>query len=173
MEDPLGIRDTRIRPTKLRNWTPKAWRPEYERIVGLSCAGLSNKMIAQEVGFTPVHVSNILNLDQAEAIRQVVLKRMREGTTDELPQQMTKLAKKALMRVQDVLDDDELAVNHPFQMMDRSLRVLEGTNNLKNRTAGGDTNIDKAIIIAGDQASNLFSGLAKADEARRLNANVG
>lgn len=165
-----AITDTRLNP-ELDRWQPKTWKPEYERIVGLSCSGMSNKMIASETGYTPEHVSNILNLDYAEELRSAILAKMRDVNLKTIPDKLENVTNKAIERVQAVIEDDELFYNNPFQVVDRSLRLLEGAGHLKKNVPAG-TNIERAIIINGETASNLFEGLAKADQARKLNAAV-
>lgn len=52
------------RPPRFGKWQPTRWKPIYEKIIIMSAGGMSNKMIAASVGFTPEHVSSILNLSQ-------------------------------------------------------------------------------------------------------------
>ncbi len=41
-----------LKQGKVAKWVPKTWLPMYEEMVALSCAGRSNKTIAEKFGYT-------------------------------------------------------------------------------------------------------------------------
>ena len=169
--------DTRLRPRKLKNWKPKKWRVEYERIVALSVTGHSNKMIALQTGYTTVHVSNILQMDEAEDLRQLCLTKMRERAVEKSTNIDAKLEEAAVLatkRIIEVLKDDSLVEKSPFAVFDRSMEVLKGRGNLKSGQAlgNGGTNIERAVFINGPAAEKLSEGMSKADLALEVNAIV-
>ncbi len=170
-----GFQDTRLRPGKLRAWVPKRWRVEYERIVAYSACGWSNVMIAKEVGYTREHVSTILNMDEAENIRQILLSKMRDKSTNTIPEQIEKISQgleriavKTVERLTELLDDDDKFKSTPFAIIDRGMEVLKGRSHLRTAAASNGTNIEKAVIITGSAAANLTEGMEKADQARLM-----
>jgi hypothetical protein len=150
-------------------WEPKEWRIEYERIVALSSTGISNTEIGQRVGYTKEFVSLVLNLPQAVELKQKILARFHEQVMVDIPTKLSELAVQATKRLETVLMDDELFEKAPFQVVDRGLDVLKGLKHLRTGT-DTSTNIDKAVIIAGDKLDNLFDGLTKANEVRLIHA---
>lgn len=169
--------DTRIGKGRLKNWKPKAWRVEYERIVAYSVMGWSNKMIAKEVGYTPVHISNILQLDEAEQLRQVILAKMRERTTEQatsVAERLEEASRLASKRLVQLLEDDDKFATSPFAMADRALEVLKGSGYMKKPSmdSGAGINVERAVILNAPASENLLNGLSKADQAIAINAEV-
>ena len=162
---------------RLKSWKPKKWRPEYERMVALSCLGWSNKMIAKELDYTKEHVSVILNMEEAETIRQMVLERMREKVAVSIPERLQKIAEKTVERLETAMQDDDLFEKSPFALIDRGMDVLKGLNHLKgggNGSGGGLTvNVSsggQAMVLSAGQADGLTEALMKANEVRKLHA---
>lgn len=162
--------DTRLRPSKLRNWKPKKWRVEYENIVLLSIRGLSNKMIAQEVGMTPQHISNILNLDEAEEIRQKVLIKLRDASQETtLADNLEYIATETVNLLKECFNDADRRKSSPFALIDRGMDVIKGLGHLKGGGNGSPgVSVEKAIIIQGEAAAGFMEGLTKADAVRKL-----
>lgn len=162
------------RPVKFKKWIPKKWRPEYERVVAMSAAGMSNKQIATNVGFTPVHVSNILNLPQATELMERIVAKMREKSLVDIPNTLQRIAEKTAVRLESVLNNDELFEKSPFAVIDRGMDVLKGLNHLKGggngAPVGNVTNIQNAMIVSADQADALSEGLRKRNEVKRLHS---
>lgn len=159
---------TEVKRSKMK-WQPKKWRPEYERMVAMSCLGWSNKMIAERAGYTPEHVSNVLNLPQAEHLREQLLERMREQTLKSIPERLDEIAEHTLKRLHTVVTNDELFEKSPFAVVDRGMDVVKGLGHLKGGGNGAPgINVSSAIIIQGEQAEGLFASLEKAREVRRI-----
>lgn len=163
------------RRKRLKAWKPKRWRPEYERIVALSCLGWSNKMIAAELGFSKEHISVILNLDESETVRVMVLSRMREKTVESLPEKLEKIAQKTVERLETAMNDDELFEKSPFALIDRGMDVLKGLNHLRGGGNGSSSGLTvnvgaggQAMVLSGQQADSLTEALNKANEVRML-----
>lgn len=165
------------KPVKFKKWIPKKWRPEYERVVALSAAGKSNREIATIVGFTPVHVSNILNLPQATELMERIVAKMREKSLTDIPSTLQRIAEKTAVRLERVLDDEKLFEQSPFAVIDRGMDVLKGLNHLKGGGNGSGTgNVThvhgNAMIVSSDQADALSEGLRKRNEVKRLHAST-
>lgn len=159
----------------LKKWRPKKWRPKYERIVAMSACGWSNKMIALETGYTPVHISNILNLEQAEEFRQQLLERMRQKALVSIPDTLDYIAQKTVQRLKEVIDDDNRFETSPFAVIDRGMDVLKGLGHLKGGGNGapvGQTINVGTMVVSSTQADNLAEALRKADEVRKLHEVV-
>jgi hypothetical protein len=162
------------KPVKFKKWIPKKWRPEYERVVAMSAAGMSNKQIAASVGFTPVHVSNILNLPQATDLMERIVAKMREKSMVDIPSTLQRVAEKAAQRLESVINNDELFEKSPFAVLDRGMDVIKGLNHLKGGGNGAPGNVThvhgNAMIVSSDQADALSEGLRKRNEVKRLHS---
>lgn len=157
------------RRPRLGKWQPKKWRPEYEKIVGLSCLGWSNKKIAAEVGFTKEYVSVILNLDAADELREMILAKMREKNISTITENMDYVANKTLQLMRKAVDSEELFEKSPFALINMGLEAVKGLGHLRKGEAGG-VNVEKAIILTGSITDTLTEGLQKANEVMKLNA---
>lgn len=155
-------------------WKPKEWRPEYERVVALSCMGKSNTEVALLTNFTSQHVSNILNLDEAAVFRKQVLDKMRERSMMDIPEQMERLKGNIVKRLNEAMTDDVLFQDSPFALLDRGIRVLEGSKVLDK--GGAVTNVqvnnqnNSTMVLPTESANTLIEGLRKADEVKRVHA---
>lgn len=166
---------TEQRRGKLNKWRPKKWRAEYDRIVALSVCGRSNKQIAEEVNFTPEHVSTVLNLPQAEELRLALQVRLRDKILEDVPTVLTRTAQKVAKRLEEMVDDNELFEKSPFAVIDRGLDLLKGLRHLQPSSGSspgmpGVTINGPAVIMPAMAAEGIRDGLRKADEALRLNA---
>jgi hypothetical protein len=157
----------RARVTKPR-WNPKEWHPIYEEVVLLDCMGLKRDEIAARMGFTPVHITNILKTDQAAIVRKLVIARINGKVQLSIEQRLENVTHKAMQRVEDVMNNDVLAEKNPLGIFDRAITLLRGTQKIKPETDG--THINKALIISEQQFDRLIKGTELADEARRLHA---
>lgn len=133
-------------------------------------------MIAEKVGRSLVHVSNILNLEQAEDLRQKVLFRLREKALEDIPNQLEAIAVQATRRVKQILDSDELFEKSPFAVAQLGMKVMEGTGKLSKRADAGimpGTNIivqGGNVVLSSKRSEQLFEGLEKADSAKMLHS---
>lgn len=160
---------------KFTKWIPKKWRPEYARVVALSATGLSNKVVAEKTGFTKEHVSNILNLPQAEELRERIIKAMEKQATTDIPNALQRIAEKTVQRLETLVNDDEKFKDSPFAIIDRGMDVLKGLNHLKGGgngapVQGGNTFNGPTIIVPASQVQNLIDGMSKADEVMEIHS---
>lgn len=158
---------------KLGKWTPKKWKADYDRVVGYHVVGKENKEIAVILGFTPEHVSTILNLPAAQELKKKMEAALREKMLTNIPDTLDYIARKTTERLKQVVDNDALFEKSPFAVIDRGMDVLKGLNHLKgggNGSGSGSINVERAIIVSGASAEGLVAGFGKADEARRMNA---
>jgi hypothetical protein len=159
--------------TKLTKWNPKEWHPVYEQILALSCMGKTNVELAEEFNYTPVHISNILTSPMAKLLRRQILNKLRSSVESTLPQKLQDAAAKAMERVQDFMDDDQLYEKSPFAFVDRAMTVLRAAGHSKHESSGGNAFINTRnanVIMTGEAAEIISAALNKSDEARRLHA---
>ena len=167
------------RVLKFKKWVPKKWRPEYERVVALSAAGKSNKQIGEIVGFTKEHVSNILNLPQAEALMDRIIAAMNQRTVVDIPNELQYIAQKTVSRLKSAIDNDKLFEESPFALIDRGMKVVEGLRHLQGGGNGAPTqapNVNNGTVINFNvpvaKADDLIAGLQKANEVKQIHAGT-
>lgn len=166
------------RGSKLGKWKPKKWRPEYDRIVGYSVMGKSNVWIAQNLGFTPEHVSVILNQPQATELAAKLQSKLRKDIEENIPETLAYVAQKTASRIKEVIDDDELFRRSPFAVVGMGMDILKGIGHLKhgNSGNGGDGGgngmvVHGTVIIAQGQKTDILEGLEKVAEVKRLHSS--
>lgn len=159
-----------VKPARFTKWVPKKWRPEYERVVIMSATGLSNTQIAEKTGFTKQHVSNILNLPQAEQLQAKIVERMRERALTDIPSVLNRVAEKAAERLEKMINNDELFEKNPFAVIDRGMDVIKGLNHLKSKAPEqGNTTVNgNAVILNLRDVDEIAAGLEKLAEVKRL-----
>ena len=148
-----------------KTWTPKKWHPVYEEIVLLACLGKTNIELAEKFHYTTVHISNILRTPQAAILRRLVLDKLHEQTVSAIPERLEAIADKTVSRIQQAVDDDEMYARHPFAVIDRGLRVIQGLGYLKDSSER-----TTRVIFTTDAADSLREALEKSREAKLLNA---
>jgi len=142
-------------------------------MVYLSAVGFGNREIGQRLGYTKEHVSNVLNLEQADVFREQLLTRMREKALMDIPMTLGKIAEKTVARLHELVHDDERFMRNPFAVIDRGLEIVKGVGHLKH----GNAHDGGGIVVHGNAMigmpieimEKLASGLATANEAKRLN----
>lgn len=156
---------------KIKKWQPKRWKPEYDKVVMFSIAGMSNVAIAEKLNITKEFVSQILNLPNAKLITEQVQAKIREKMEDGITENLYVATKQAAKRVRQVLDDDETFKKSPFAVTGLAIDVLKGMNHLKGGGNGalnnGETNIN-ALIINQGQKNDILDGFAKIKQVREL-----
>lgn len=159
---------------RLKSWKPKKWRPEYERMVAYSSIGWSNKMIAEALGYSKEHVSTILNMEQAEEFRLVLLAKMREKQTTTIAEDLEYIANRTTKLLREKIDDKDLIEKSPFALIDRGMDVLKGLRHLQGGGNGAPSTQQQinvgTMVINTNQADSLAAALSKADEVRKLHA---
>lgn len=156
----------------LRKWIPKKWKPVYSEIVLLSCAGWKNTELAKKYDYTEVQISNILNTPQAALLRRRVLEDLQGRAIKSIPAKLEQIAQKTVDRLKTLLDDDEKFDESPFSVIDRGLKVLQGTGHLKrdeDDSRRGGVNVRNAVILTKEHSDDLIDGLKRAKEAELLN----
>lgn len=156
---------------KIKKWQPKRWKPEYDKVVMFSIAGMSNVAIAEKLNITKEFVSQILNLPNAKLITEQVQAKIREKMEDGITENLYVATRQAAKRVRQVLDDDETFKKSPFAVTGLAIDVLKGMNHLKGGGNGalnnGETNIN-ALIINQGQKNDILDGFAKIKQVREL-----
>jgi|GraSoiStandDraft_4_1057263.scaffolds.fasta_scaffold1510561_1 hypothetical protein len=165
--------DKRRRP-KLNAWSPKKWKAVYDRVVAYHVMGKKNNEIAATLNMTPEHISTILNQPHAIELKLKMEAAIRDKMAENIPNILEAVSRKTALRLQQILDDDELFKKAPLAIIDRGLEVLKGLSHLKGggngAPVGGTIVHGNAIIIPQNQAEGLIAGFTKSDEARRIHA---
>ena len=167
LEENRARRSARINRPR---WNPKQWHPVYEEVVLLDSLGYKNTSIAEMKGFTPQHISNILNTPQAKIIKQLILKRMEQKRDETVEQRLEKITNRAMSRIEETINNDELAMKNPLGVFDRAITVLKATNKIKDAPA--IVNDNRTLIVTDAQMDKLDRAIKLSDEARQLNSGL-
>jgi hypothetical protein len=140
----------------------------------MSVGGLSNTEIGDRLGYSKQHVSNVLNLEQAEVLRNQLIQRMRDAAMQDIPTRLHEIAVKTVDRIHRLVHSDEVFEKSPFAVIDRGMEVVKGLGHLKHgnteHPVGGITVHGNAVIGMPDAlGQRIADGLEKAHEARALN----
>lgn len=162
-----------LRPPE--KWKPKRWRPEYEVIVSLSNTGMSHQAVADRffelsgTRYTVQHISNIVNTPEAKAFSEQCIAKIRGDFQETVSDRIAKAQQRALDRIENVLNNDDIFEASPFAVVDRSLRLLQ----LSKHSTGGEggqiaNTINNNFLLTADAAKIIREGTDKADEVARL-----
>ena len=178
---PLPVKRTKIRFPSSK-WVPKKWRPEYEIIVSMYASGMSREAICKKFYefsgtlYTEQHITNICNTPEAQRILTGNIDNIRKRTNDEIQLKLSELQKKAIRRVEQIIESDDHFRDSPFAVVDRAFKVLDmGVGKKETQPVGGtfgNTLIGNALIMTPEAAQIMAEGTKKADEARRLYAEI-
>lgn len=157
-----------VKPARFTKWQPKKWEAMHEQMVILSTLGRSNVDIARMFGYTPQHIANVLTTPQADICRRRVLDNLRESAVKQIDGSLEDLADQSLVRLKQVMYDDDLFEKSPFAVVDRGISVLRGVGKLRAESSPG-MNVKNALFMAKEDAAALLEGMKAADEAKRLN----
>jgi hypothetical protein len=166
------------KPKKKGAWKPKKWKVAYERMVLMSAYGMSAKMIGQELGYTREHVATILNMEEAEKIRMILLEKLRAKAMVEIPTGLEQIAKKTVNLLLNSFENEELIKKNPLALVDRGLDVVKGLGHLRGggNGANGGLNINSqggnVLVLQGEQVDDLAQALKKANEVKQLHAGA-
>lgn len=166
------------KPTKfraIRKWQPGVWLPEYEMIVADSCKGQSNTDLAKLYNFTPQHISNILNTEEARSIKAEIVKAIRQSSLDLMEKQYGEIVTQSVENIHSVIHNDDLLKNHPFSQFDRSITALKGLGKLQEEAKAGVVNNNSQtniMVINSTQETAITKGLDKLREIELLHGIV-
>lgn len=166
--DEIQLRERKNGRADDEKWQPVTWKPEYEMILSLHAQGQTNIAIAELLNYTPMQVSNILTCEHARLRKSDIVKNIRENTMDRIDR-MTDIAVK---RVEEVLNNDELAEASPFQMFDRATAYLKGVNKLSGDGGTVNNNTNNTVVIGDEAIKILQDGLEKSNMASELHKNL-
>ncbi len=180
MSDTLVLVDQNERG-RIGKWKPKKWRVEYDRVVAMSVAGISNTEIATKVGFTKEYVSLILNLDEGKALYNRLQAKILEDWETQIPNNLNTIARKTTERLLQAVNNDELFAKAPFSVIAAGMKAVEGLGHLRGGGNGStgvgelpgahSTNVNIGVVnISAEQKSDLMSGLDKLQQIKSLQA---
>jgi len=174
------IKSAQLRPRKNaklpeKRWNPTDWRPEYEQVLAMTCRGLSNIYIAEKFNLTPQHISNIINSEQGKLIQKEFIQGIRQFQVEQGEELIGGIQNKAIQRIQEMFENDELAQESPFGVHDRAVGFLKAIGKFQSEKVveNQTTTINNTTILKQETVLNQLNiGLGKANEARRLNSGV-
>jgi hypothetical protein len=136
-------------------------------VVLLHCAGYTNKEVAKQTNYHPVHVANILNAPQAQVTIQKFSERLTETILSDLPGRRARLIQKSYDRIEEALDNEALNEKAPLQMASLGISLLKGLGSLND---GGLTinqnNTQNNLSLPEGVAQDLVAALREANTVR-------
>lgn len=167
---------------KLSRWVPKRWDTIHEQMVALSIRGLSNAAIAQQLGYTPVQVSRVLNTPQAAELFAQYKASLRKSLLEASETKIDTLQAQAMDNIEKVLTDRELQSAAPFQMLRASMDFMKGVGKLVGDVkvpSGGVTNNNTSTVnvlampnLPPDALHKLIVGASKAIEVMQNDLKI-
>jgi hypothetical protein len=145
-------------------------------MVAYSVLGWSNVKIANTLGFTPVHVSNVLNTDEGKDYAKKLHAKLKDNIDVDVPKVLNEAASQAAIRIKSAMFDDELYQRNPFAVIQAGMVLLKGVGNMKDRDVATPTqqtitnNIQVGAIINEGQRSDILDGLQKVAEVKRIHS---
>jgi hypothetical protein len=149
-------------------WEPGTWRPEYEYILTLSCQGKTHVSISEMTGYSLQQICSILNSKEAKKAKNGIVTALRKSTLG----RMESVTQKAMDRIEDVLNDDNLAETAPFAMYDRAMAFMKGVNKLASDGGNVTNNTQNNVVIGNDAANLLVTALNRSNQVKELHGEV-
>lgn len=111
-----------------RRWDPKEWRPEYEAMAALAATGMPHEEIARRFGYTGPWISMILNSPKGKVVTQLLINNIRNAASTQITtERIQAIQAKAFQRVEETLNNDELAERSPMAIFGAAMEVLKKT----------------------------------------------
>lgn len=142
----------------------KKWKVEHERVVHLHIMGWGNEEIGEEVGYTKVRVSQILQDPKAAEIINEVRTAMRKRLKAEIKEGLSHLAAKSVDRLKETMDQDFQPGSPPKHHQDKiGIDLLKGTGWLDQERE--DSGADTRPPLDPELSERLVSALEFANKA--------
>lgn len=145
------------------------WKPVYDMIVAGHIIGKSNKELAETYDYTTVSIVNILRSDRAQQMIAEAHANIRANITQTVDEHMDlneRIKQKALKRVEEFLDKDELATNSPFAYMNTiskytgiSSGAVTPAVNIQNNIQNNQTNVSEGALNRLTKALEISEGM--------------
>jgi hypothetical protein len=151
-------------------WAPKRWEAVHEQMVAMSCRGLSNKAIAETLGYNELHVGRIINSPQGRELAAQYTAEVRKKLMDTADMGLEVAQMAAAENVKAILTNKELAARQPFHMVRASMDFLKGMGRLKDDTVVKQAQNNQFNFFANlDPAlqKQLADGMAEAREVMK------
>lgn len=145
-------------------WAPKEWHPVYEEVVLLALLGYSNTAIAEEKGFTVQHISNIINTPHAKIIKEITLKQMEKKRAESFEDRVAKMVDKGLSRMEETLNNDELAAKNPLGVFDRAMSLMKGVGKMK---AEEQVVVNPVMAVSAEAMDRWTQAIERSKEERK------
>lgn len=156
------------RPANATLWEPKDWKPLYEQIVLLSISGRNNKDIAHVIDRTPAMVGMVLRSQAAKKRQEALLKNVRETVFAGVDERIAEATVAGADKIHKLMTEEQYFEASPFAVADRAIKLLQGSGKLGAGEKAAQLNVDKMLVLAGDQSAELVKGLLEANEVQRM-----
>ena len=185
--DKIGA-DKRVPARLTKKFEPKTWKPIYDTFVYHHCLGRSNKWIAEEYGYTPQQICNILTSTQGKILKGLLSENLRNARERRLDERMEDVGDKFMKRIEAVADDDALFEKAPFAVIDRGLAVIRSIREKSSGSSlvkvsdgqGGSTiinnvqnNDNRRVTVIGEKAvAELRDAIRFSDEVNAMHGLI-
>ena len=168
-------------PARIGKWVPKNWTSIHEEIVALKITGFSNAVLAKRFDKSLVYISKVLNTPQAKIIKRKALNDLSHNYKEFQKERLQRTQARAMERISDMIDNDQLAEDNPFAIVDRSFKLLEKTGVMASAdelargktevNVKGDLNINNTQVNV-TQIAELKDGLKRLEEIAVIHEGV-
>lgn len=161
------------RSAKFLHYSPKRWQPEFDLIVIESISGKSNEEVGRLFGYTKEHISNILSTEEARKVKERIRAQINHEFQGTLQERISNIGAQAVKKIEAFISDDTLYTRSPFMFVDRALKIAQASNTLASSEGkSNNTTIvnGNAIVMNGEQASNIRDALLKSKELDSITA---
>ena len=149
-------------------WEPKDWKPLYEQIILFAISGRNNKEIAHIVKRTPAMVGMVLRSQAAKKRQAELLNNVRETVFAGVDERLAEATVAGAEKIHKVMTDEQYFEVAPFAVFDRAMKLLTGSGKLSANEKQAQLNVQKMLVVQGDQAQDLVKGLLEANEVQRM-----
>lgn len=141
-------------------WAPVKWKIEYEMMVMMHLSGKNNIEISNITGKCIHVVGLVLRSDAAQLKIKEAIKKVPVG---DLVDRYNRMLDLSVRRMEEYLQNDELAMSTPGQMFDRATRVAEMIDSRlkKIEDKGGTVNNNTVVFASAENVDKLLSALDK------------
>lgn len=153
----------------LMPWRPLTWKPVYDTMVALKCAGYNNVEIAEATEYTATQVGNILRTPEAKRRLTDFSTNFSAAQDDELQTRLNRIRQKSVERIESLIMDDERAEAAPMQVATFAVSLLKGLGTL-NGDSSVKSETNNTLVMSDAIAEKLFKGLEMSTQVRKLHA---
>jgi len=147
----------------------EAWKPVHDEMLAMHLAAYSNVRIAQVTGYSPEHVSVMLNDPRAEKAIFALRKRLRKKAIGDIEDRMVDLAERSLQNIAETVehryDENAVASKGKMHQDDVGFKLLAC---LGYNGKGAKETEPRRLTLSADQGERLVTALEKSAAVDRL-----